>query len=46
MPGLKRFLIGRFLYTDSINTLIGGFLALFVISELGLSPGRPRGLLD
>lgn len=45
VPGLKRFLIGRFLYTDSINTLIGGFLALFVISELGLSPEEVNTLL-
>lgn len=34
--GVVRFLIGRFLYTDAINTLISGFLALFVIQELGL----------
>jgi UMF1 family MFS transporter len=31
-----RFLVGRFLYTDAINTLIGGFLTIFVIQELGL----------
>ena len=35
-PGVVRFLVGRFLYTDAINTLIGGFLAIFVIDELGL----------
>ena len=34
--GVVRFLIGRFFYTDAINTLIGGFLAIFVIDELGL----------
>jgi MFS transporter, UMF1 family len=34
--GVVRFLVGRFLYTDAINTLIGGFLAIFVIDELGL----------
>jgi UMF1 family MFS transporter len=34
--GVVRFLVGRFFYTDAINTLIGGFLALFVIQELGL----------
>lgn len=44
-PGLTRFLIGRFLYTDAINTLIGGFLALFVISELGLGPEDVNTLL-
>jgi UMF1 family MFS transporter len=35
-PDLLRFLIGRFLYTDAINTLIGGFLAIFAIEEIGL----------
>lgn len=34
--GVVRFLIGRFFYTDAINTLISGFLAIFVIDELGL----------
>ena len=34
--GVVRFLIGRFLYTDAINTLIGGFLTIYVIEELGL----------
>ncbi|MDP9495869.1 MAG: MFS transporter [Actinomycetota bacterium] len=34
--GLVRFLVSRFLYTDAINTLIGGFLTIFVIRELGL----------
>ncbi len=34
--GVIRFLVGRFFYTDAINTLIGGFLAIFVIDELGL----------
>jgi len=38
-PGLIRFLIGRFFYTDAINTLIGGFLAIFVLDELGLDRG-------
>ncbi len=35
-PGVVRFLIGRFMYTDAINTLIGGFLVIFAIEELGL----------
>jgi UMF1 family MFS transporter len=35
-PGVVRFLVGRFLYTDAINTLISGFLAIFVIDELSL----------
>lgn len=34
--GVTRFLIGRFLYTDAINTLIGGFLAIFVLQELDM----------
>ncbi len=34
--GVTRFLVGRFLYTDAINTLIGGFLAIFVLQELDL----------
>jgi UMF1 family MFS transporter len=37
--GVVRFLVGRFLYTDAINTLIGGFLAIFVLEELGLDRG-------
>ena len=34
--GVVRFLVGRFFYTDAINTLIAGFLAIFVIDELGM----------
>lgn len=34
--GVVHFLVGRFFYTDAINTLLGGFLALFVLQELGL----------
>jgi UMF1 family MFS transporter len=45
VPGLVRFLIGRFLYTDAINTLIGGFLALFVITELGFDDDDVNTLL-
>ena len=37
--GVVRFLVGRFFYTDAINTLIGGFLAIFIIDELGLDRG-------
>ncbi|MFQ5947629.1 MAG: MFS transporter [Acidimicrobiia bacterium] len=43
--GVARFLIGRFFYTDAINTLIGGFLTIFVIEELGFSDGEVQGLL-
>lgn len=45
VPGMVRFLVGRFLYTDAINTLIGGFLAIFVITELGLSTSAVNTLL-
>ena len=44
-PGVLRFLTGRFLYTDAINTLIGGFLALFVLTELQLSTREVNNLL-
>jgi len=43
--GLTRFLVGRFLYTDAINTLIGGFLAIFAQTELGLDSTGSRNLL-
>lgn len=35
--GVVRFLGGRFLYTDAINTLLAGFLSIYVIDELGMS---------
>lgn len=44
-PGLVRFLVGRFLYTDAINTLIGGFLAIFVLRELELNESAVTRLL-
>lgn len=44
-PGLTRFLVGRFLYTDAINTLVGGFLTVFAIEELHLDRAGSRGLL-
>jgi MFS transporter, UMF1 family len=34
--GVIRFLVGRFFYTDAINTLLAGFLAIYVIDELGM----------
>ena len=43
--GVVAFLVGRFLYGDAINTLIGGFLTIFVINELGFSDGEVQGLL-
>ncbi len=45
VPGVARFLVGRFLYTDAINTLIGGFLTIFVIEELDFSDGEVQALL-
>ncbi len=44
-PDAFRFLIGRFLYTDAINTLIGGFLTIFVIEELEMTVADSRNLL-
>lgn len=43
--GVVRFLVGRFFYTDAINTLIGGFLTLFVIRELGFTQNQINLLL-
>jgi UMF1 family MFS transporter len=43
--GIVRFLVGRFLYTDAINTLIGGFLAIFVVQELDFSDNEVQLLL-
>lgn len=43
--GMVRFLVGRFLYTDAINTLVGGFLAIFAATELGLDLVGSRNLL-
>ncbi|HEX2152840.1 MAG TPA: MFS transporter [Acidimicrobiia bacterium] len=45
IPGMVRFLVGRFLYTDAINTLIGGFLAIYAIEELGFEPAQTTVLL-
>lgn len=45
VPGVARFLVGRFLYTDAINTLTGGFLAIFAIQELGYTDAEVRALL-
>jgi UMF1 family MFS transporter len=43
--GVTRFLVGRFLYTDAVNTLIGGFLTIYVIEELGFNDDQVQGLL-
>ncbi|MQB02266.1 MAG: MFS transporter, partial [Actinobacteria bacterium] len=45
LPNLFRFLIARFMYTDAINTLIGGFLAIYVQQELGFEVAETRNLL-
>ena len=44
-PGVVPFLLGRFLYGDAINTLIGGFLTIFVINELNFSDDEVQNLL-
>jgi UMF1 family MFS transporter len=43
--GVARFLVGRFLYTDAVNTLIGGFLTIYVIEELGFTDEDVQALL-
>lgn len=44
-PGVARFLVGRFFYTDAINTLINGFLTIYVIEELDFTDQEVQGLL-
>lgn len=44
-PDVVRFLFSRFLYTDAINTLIGGFLTIFALEELGLDRQGSQTLL-
>ena len=44
-PNLVRFLVGRFLYTDSVNTLIGGFLTIYATEEVGLTTSQMTRLL-
>jgi UMF1 family MFS transporter len=44
-PDVLWFLVGRFLYTDAINTLIGGYLTIFAIEELGLDTSGSQALL-
>jgi UMF1 family MFS transporter len=43
--GVTRFLVGRFFYTDAVNTLIAGFLTIFVIEELGFTDQQVQLLL-
>ncbi len=44
-PQVARFLVGRFLYTDAINTMIGGFLAIYAKEDLKLTDAEIRSLL-
>ncbi|MDX1691634.1 MAG: MFS transporter [Acidimicrobiia bacterium] len=43
--GVARFLVGRFFYSDAINTLIGGFLTIYVIEELAFTDSEVQVLL-
>lgn len=38
--GVVPFLVGRFFYSDAINTVIGGFLTIFAIEEVGFTRGE------
>ena len=44
-PGVARFLVGRFLYTDAVNTLIGGYLTIYAKEELGFTSSDLQLLL-
>lgn len=44
-PGVTRFLVGRFFYTDAVNTLIGGYLTIYAKEELGFTSGDLQALL-
>lgn len=35
VDGMVPFLVGRFFYSDAINTLIAGFLTVFALEEIG-----------
>lgn len=43
--GVARFLVGRFLYTDAVNTLIGGYLTIYAKEELGFTSADLQILL-
>jgi UMF1 family MFS transporter len=43
-PGLLRFVVGRFFYTDPINTAIA-VMSLFAIHAVGFSEGEALGVL-
>ncbi len=44
-PHLTRFLVGRFCYTETVNTLVGGFLAIYATEEVGLTTWEVTVLL-
>jgi UMF1 family MFS transporter len=44
-PGVTRFLVGRFFYTDAVNTLISGFLTIYAIEEFSFSDAQVQDLL-
>jgi UMF1 family MFS transporter len=44
-PDVTRFLGARFLYTDAINTLLGGFLTFYLQTELGFELAESTTLL-
>jgi UMF1 family MFS transporter len=43
-PGLRRFLLGRFFYTDAINTVIL-FMGIYVTAEIGFSNEQAQYVL-
>ena len=43
-PGLLRFIVGRFFYTDPINTAIA-VMSLFAINAVGFTQSEARGVL-
>jgi MFS transporter, UMF1 family len=44
VPGLLRFLIGRFVYTDPVNTVIV-VMSVFAVQAIGLTPGEANLVL-
>jgi UMF1 family MFS transporter len=44
-PGVVRFLVARFFYTDAVNTLISGFLTIYAIEEMDFSDSQVQDLL-
>ena len=44
-PGVTRFLVGRFFYTDAVNTLIAGYLTIYAQEDLGFTSDEVQALL-